>query len=178
MSNLRNILSGVKKKSLTDILAPVKVPEAPKLVTSEVPQFPLERAITQAVGQVRPTPEAQPRLTPELPKADSLVSQLKPFTESAQQKRSDIQEEVKSLRVADLPGIRNLPVAKTQQQLKTQYEDLEKIIHKQIEALQTKHKKLTKTNKELSETNKAIETILFTLKEAERRINKIVENSF
>lgn len=63
-----------------------------------------------------------------------------------------------------------------QQQLKTQYEDLEKLVHEQIKALQTKHKKLTNANKEFSETNKEIETILFSLKEAEKRINKIIKN--
>ena len=66
---------------------------------------------------------------------------------------------------------------KAQQKLKT-LEDLEKLVHDQTIELQTKQKKLTKTNKELSETKKDIETILLTLEEVEKRINKIIENSF
>jgi len=66
---------------------------------------------------------------------------------------------------------------KAQQELKT-LEDLEKLVHDQIIELQTKQKKLTRTNKELSMTRKDIETILLTLEEVEKRINKIIENSF
>ena len=66
---------------------------------------------------------------------------------------------------------------KAQQELKT-LEDLEKLVHEQIIELQTKQKKLTKTNKELSITKKDIETILLTLIEVEKRINKIIQNSF
>jgi PAS domain S-box-containing protein len=77
-----------------------------------------------------------------------------------------------------LEVVRDITVRnKTQQQLKKHHEDLEKLVHERTTELQTKQKKLTKTNEELSETKKDIETILSTLKEVEERISTIIENS-
>ncbi|MCW3998261.1 MAG: PAS domain S-box protein [Candidatus Bathyarchaeota archaeon] len=77
-----------------------------------------------------------------------------------------------------LEVVRDITVRnKAQQKLKKQHKDLEKLVHERATELQTKQKSLTKTNKELSETKKDIEAILSTLKEVEKRISAIIENS-
>lgn len=129
MSNLRNILSGVKKKSLSDILSPVK-----SLVKQEVPtlQQPIKSAITQAVGQVRSTAELQPIKKPEVtpavqpepiklpeikPTGIGLAGQLQPFRDRAEDVKAGIEAKVKTFRVAPLKGFGTLPVAPTFQDL-------------------------------------------------------------